>query len=106
MMKIFSLTIPGNGQIQAPSDIHTFGINDIIPPVITILIVIAVILTLFFLVYGGISWITSGGEKQKLEGARSKITYAIIGLIIVFLSFFIINIIGGIFNINLLNTSF
>lgn len=63
----------------------------------------AVILALFFLVWGGIDWITSGGDKQKLQSARQKIVFAIIGLVLAFLAFFIINLISNFFGINLLN---
>lgn len=59
---------------------------------ITILFIIAVIVTLFFLIWGGIKWITSGGDKTQLETARNTIIAAVIGLILVFSSFFILNI--------------
>ncbi len=69
--------------------------------VIGIAFVIAVLIALFFLVWGGIKWITSGGDKGGVEGARNQIIAAIIGLIIVFLAFFILNLILGLFNLNL-----
>ena len=47
--------------------------------VITLVIVVAALLTLFYLVMGAISWITSGGDKGKVEEARNKITAAVIG---------------------------
>ena len=50
--------------------------------VITLVIVVAALLTLFYLVMGAISWITSGGDKGKVEEARNKITAAVIGLLI------------------------
>ncbi len=42
--------------------------------------VIAGILTLLYLVMGGIEWITSGGDKAGLEHARERITNSLIGL--------------------------
>lgn len=59
--------------------------------------VIAVIVTLFFLVWGGIRWISSGGDKAKIEQARSTIIAALIGMAISFLAFFIVNFVFGIF---------
>ncbi|MBQ6449751.1 hypothetical protein IJJ08_02510, partial [bacterium] len=50
--------------------------------VITLIIVVAALLTLFYLVMGAIAWITSGGDKGKVEEARNKITAAVIGLLI------------------------
>ncbi len=40
------------------------------------------VLVLFYLLWGGIEWITSGGDKGKTEAARNKITAAVIGLIV------------------------
>ena len=66
-----------------------------------VLIFIAVILSLLYLVWGAFDWITSEGNKQKLDQARNKITLAVIGLIIVFLAFFIVNLIFYFFRIKL-----
>ena len=46
-------------------------------------ILVAGLATFMYLVYGGINWITAGGDKGKLEEARNKITQAIVGLAIV-----------------------
>lgn len=43
------------------------------------------------LVYGGYMFITSGGESDKVEKAQNIIKYAIMGLILVFLSVLIVN---------------
>lgn len=51
--------------------------------------------SLFLIIAAGISFITSGGGKQ-VEQAKNMLTYAIIGLVIVLLSIFIVNLIGGI----------
>lgn len=44
----------------------------------------------FFVAMGGYKFIRSGGDPKQVEGARQTITYAIIGLILVFMSYFII----------------
>jgi hypothetical protein len=51
-------------------------------------------ITVFMLIYGGYKLARSGGDPKQLEGARNIITYAIIGLVLVFFSFFIINLIS------------
>lgn len=55
--------------------------------VITSVIVIVVILA-------GIKFLRSGGDAKQVEGAWKIVTYAIIGFVIVFGSYFIINIIA------------
>lgn len=51
--------------------------------IIGVFILIAFILAFFYLIIGGINWITSGGDKAQLETARNRIINAIIGLILV-----------------------
>ena len=48
----------------------------------------------FTIITGAISIISSGGDKQALEGARKKITTGIIGLIIVLVALLIIEVVG------------
>jgi type IV secretion system pilin len=50
--------------------------------VIEVALILASLLTLFMLIWGGIEWVTSGGDKEKYENARKRITAAIIGLAI------------------------
>lgn len=61
--------------------------------VITLLFVIAVVVALVFLVWGGLKWILSGGDKSAVEGARNTIVAAVVGLVIVFLAYFILNLV-------------
>lgn len=49
---------------------------------------------LFFIVFGGFKLLTSGGDPKNVEGARKTITWAIIGLVVVLLSFGIVSFIG------------
>jgi threonine/homoserine/homoserine lactone efflux protein len=63
--------------------------------------VLAVVIALLYLLYGGIKWITSRGEKTEVEAARNHIIAAIIGLIVVFLAVFIVTIVLSAFGIGL-----
>lgn len=56
--------------------------TQIVPKVINVVFLVAAALTFFYLIFGAISWITSGGDKGKVEAARNKITAAVIGLLI------------------------
>jgi len=73
--------------------VQNLQIGGVVGQVVQFIFVIAVILALGFLVYGGIKWITSGGDKSNVETARGTIIAAIIGLIIVFLAYVILNLI-------------
>jgi len=73
-------------------------LNTIVQNGINIFIVVAVIFALVFIVLAGFDWVKSGGDKTKLASARAKLTYAIVGLIVVLLSFFIVKIVSYFFN--------
>jgi len=59
--------------------------------IVTILLIIAIIVAVIFLIIGGIRWIISGGDKGKIQEARTVIISAIVGLILAFLTYFIVN---------------
>lgn len=61
--------------------------------VIAFIIVLAVLAALFFIVLGAFQWITSGGDKTKVDAARNHIIAAIIGLVVIALSFVIMNVV-------------
>jgi len=77
------------------------GFGSVIQGVVVLIVVLAVIVALLYLLYGGIKWITSKGEKTEVEAARNHITAAIAGLIVVFLAIFILSIILGAFGISI-----
>jgi hypothetical protein len=59
--------------------------------VITLLFVVGIVVALAFLIYGGIKWILSGGDKAAVDAARKHIVAAIVGLVIVVSAFVILN---------------
>ncbi len=59
--------------------------------IITLLFVVGIVIALAFLIYGGIKWIISGGDKANVDAARKHIVAAIIGLVIVVSAFVILN---------------
>jgi uncharacterized membrane protein YidH (DUF202 family) len=69
--------------------------------IVVFFIVLAVIIALLYLLYGGIKWITSRGEKTEVEAARNHIIAAIIGLIVVFLAVFIVTIVLSAFGLGI-----
>jgi hypothetical protein len=91
----------GTTPILAPSGIPTGGLEagySIGSNLLTLIFIIAAILAFAFIIWGGLRWVMSGGDKTKVQNARNTLIYAIVGLIFIFLSFLIINIITYIFN--------
>lgn len=77
--------------------------NDLLPRLIGLSFVIGIVIFLFFMVLGAIQWIISGGDKAALEGAKGKITNAIVGIIILFSIFAILKIVEDFFGIDILS---
>lgn len=69
--------------IGQPSNIKIGDLGSLISALVGTLLIVAALLAFFYLILGGIQWITSGGDKAGMEAARNKITHAIVGLIIV-----------------------
>ena len=90
---------PGQG-FSAPLETLTFG--QVIGAAIVLILIIAAIVFFFILIIGGVRWITSGGDKAATEGARSQITSALVGLVIVFAAWAILQLIELFFGIDIL----
>jgi len=56
--------------------------------------IVAGLLCLGFLIYGGITYITSSGDEKIMERAQKTLTAAVIGLVIVVASFAIMTVLG------------
>lgn len=80
-------------------------LGPIIGAIVTFFLIVIAIIALFFLIYGGLRWVTSGGDKAKVDEARKTVIAAIIGLVIAFLSFFILSVVLGFFGLSLSNLS-
>jgi hypothetical protein len=77
--------------------------GDLIALVIRVILIVAIVVALFFLIWGGIKWITSGGDEKQVEAAKGHVVAAIVGLVIALAAFFIMQFIGGFFKVDLLN---
>lgn len=71
--------------------------------IITVFTVIGGLAFLIYFILGAFKWITSGGDKGKLEIAQSQISNALIGLIVIIVSIFIIGLVGGILGFDILD---
>jgi TRAP-type C4-dicarboxylate transport system permease small subunit len=99
-MKLLALQIPDatgkSIQINGVGNMPQGGATDALPNILRtgfdVLVLSAVILCLIYFIWGGINWMMSEGDKQKLNQARQKLVYSIIGLGVVFMSFLMINV--------------
>ena len=107
-MTLLTTLLASRGSINlSPGDqftvLNDITVASIISAVIVLVLVAAALIFFFMLVWGGIRYITSGGDKGQTEAARGQITAALIGLVIVFAAWAIINLVNLFFGINILN---
>jgi len=59
--------------------------------IVNIVLGLVGILATVYIIYSGITWLRSGGNEQMISEARSGITNAILGLLVVFIAYIIVN---------------
>lgn len=83
----------GSGPFAKICNLSGDKFSSVFGQILTFAFIISIIIALAFLIWGGIKWVTSGGEKGGVEEARNHVIAAVVGLIIVFLSYFILNLV-------------
>src|SRR3990167_5802581 len=82
------------GTINPPSQIKGLGegyvgINRLLDNIVGIFFAAAGIAFIIMFTWGAVQMILSGGDKEAIAKAKSKITWAIIGVVLLSLSYFI-----------------
>lgn len=72
-----------------PADL--FGDTGVFRQITNTILYIVGIIAVIMLIVGGIRYVISGGDSKKVTDAKNTVLYAIIGLIISFLAFAIVN---------------
>jgi uncharacterized membrane protein len=75
------------------------SVLDIVATFIALALIVASLLCLFFIIIGGISFILSAGNEDKIRKAVNTIRYAIIGLVVTFVAFFAVSFISRLLDI-------
>ncbi|MFH1895913.1 MAG: hypothetical protein ABH814_00350 [bacterium] len=84
--------------ITNPAPFHTLG--EVVSGVVPAVFGVGGLLTFSALLLGGIKYITAGGDDKAVQSAKKLLTNAIIGLVILLSSFWIMNILEAVFNYN------
>ncbi len=84
--------VPDSGGTGLPND---SSLRDFIIRVINIALALAGLIAVFFLILGGFRYITSLGNEEAAGQAKKIILNAIIGIVIIILSFVIVRVISN-----------
>ncbi|MBI3485848.1 hypothetical protein HY025_02780 [Candidatus Daviesbacteria bacterium] len=82
--------------LLGPSVTGEQGISSVLSKVVELIYIFAAILFVFYILYAALKFIYSEGHKESVQDAKSTITWAIIGVIFMSLSFVILRIVGNI----------
>lgn len=75
-------------------------VGTILKNITALFFVVGGIGVVIYFLWGAVEWIFSGGDKEKVSNARKRMTHAIIGLVLLSLSYVIINLVGNIAGFN------
>jgi len=78
-----------------PGDVSNVSIQQIISNVVNILLWVVGIASVIMLIVGGIRYVVSAGDQNAVQGAKNTILYAIVGLVVAFLSYALVNFVLG-----------
>ncbi len=99
------------GNITPPSEVANItdkggegGISFFLNKGIELIFMVSAVVFVFMFLWGGLQWISSGGNKEGLAKAQSRIVNAIIGLVLLSLAFVIFKILGTITGFSLFST--
>lgn len=108
LVTVFSIIAPASAQITNPAPgvfvdfttstastckantfacLFTFFIKQIL--------VVVGVLAIFFVIIGGVQYLVSGANEEWAESGKKTLTNAIIGLVIIILSYVIVNVINN-----------
>lgn len=89
--------VPPETPAEAPVLVDPLNLNtdapieDLVSRVIKAFLGIVGIIALVLFLYGGILWLTSAGNSSKVEEGRNVFVWAVLGLVVIFSSYVIVN---------------
>lgn len=88
-----------------PFTAATAGVDteNLISTVVGFLTIVAGISFILYFIIAGFSWITAGGDPEKVKKAQQNITNALVGIVIVAIAYTVTAIIGSILGFDILN---
>ena len=86
--------------VKGPEGLAFTNLGEVVSKVLTYSLTIGGIALLLYFLYGGFQLFTSGGDQKKVAEGKATITNALIGFVIVFVAFWIVQLFGSLLGIN------
>ena len=95
---VTSATTHGDDAVTAvtlKNPLNVDNITDLLVALLNIVIIIAVPIVVFFIIYAGFLYVTARGNAEQVKKASAALTYSVIGAILIIGAFVIVEIIGN-----------
>ena len=86
-----AIEVPNPLDPDGPTGVTT--VEGLINNIIRAFLGISGALALFFVFQGGITWMMSRGNSEKVKSGKDMIVWAIFGLVAIFMSYVVINVV-------------
>ncbi len=100
-----NLTFPG-GSVSGPPGLSVTNIGGLIGNVIPIVLGLTGFALLLMIISAGLTLMTSAGDAKKTESGKQRLTWAIVGFLVVFSAYWLVQILAHIFGLTEIGTSF
>lgn len=91
----------GKVVISPPAGKGFASLSNFIQNALLLVFTVGAFIVLLMLIIGAYEWMTSGGDKEAVGKARTRIINALIGLVILAIAFALVNLIGVFTGLNL-----
>ena len=82
-----------NPDCSQPNNTPTnlIGNGGIVNTIVNVFLFLVGLLCVIMIIFGGFRYVTSSGDKQKVDSAKNTILYAIVGLIVALIAWALVN---------------
>jgi Type IV secretion system pilin len=80
---VFAQQGPVGQSIRITNPLRIDSLNDLLLAILNIIIVLAIPVVVFFIIYAGFLYVTARGNASQVEQATRALTYAIIGGVLI-----------------------
>jgi len=87
------------GPLNRPGQPQFTNLASVVSNALPFIYPIAGILVLAYFLWGGFEYLTSMGDPKKAEAARGKLTNAVVGFVIIFTAYWIVQIVDYVFKL-------
>ena len=96
-----TLNLPESVSITDQLDPKFTNLASIINEALKYIFPFAGLILFFILIAGGFQFLTAAGNEESIKKASQKITYAIIGFVVIFVAFWLIKLLETVFGVEI-----